>query len=113
MAVQGYQDVSFLEFVERVLFVYLFSLLEPGQCFLGLAAIVADHPHVGIEDRRPLIDGNGTLQELVCLIEFLLLEADVSETPPCVVVTLISLQGPLIAFLGCIKILIRYVLVAA
>ena len=74
---------------------------------------MADHAHVGVEDRRPLIDGNGTLQELVCLIEFLLLEADVSETPPCVVVTLISLQGPLIAFLGGIKILIRNIFVAA
>jgi hypothetical protein len=113
MAVQGYQDISFLEFVERVLFVYLFSLLEPGQRLLGLAAIVADHAHVGIEDRGPLIYGNSTLQELVCLIEFLLLEADVSETPPCVVVTLISLKGPLIAFLGGIKILIRNILVAA
>ena len=74
---------------------------------------MADHAHVGVEDRGPLIDGNGTLQELICLIEFLLLEADVSETPPCVVMTLISLQSPLIAFLGCIKILIRNIFVAA
>lgn len=74
---------------------------------------MADHSHVGIEDRGPLIDGNGTLQELVSLIEFLLLEAYVSEAPPCVVVTLISLQGPLIAFLGGIKIFIRNIFVAA
>ena len=74
---------------------------------------MTDHPHVGVEDRGPLIDGNGALQELVCLIEFLLLEADVSETPPCVVMTLISLQGPLIAFLGGIKVLVRNILMAA
>ena len=46
MAVQGDKYVSFLEFVERVLFVYLFGLFEPGQGFLGLAAIVANHSHV-------------------------------------------------------------------
>ena len=113
MAVQGYKHVSFLEFIEGVLFVNLFSLFKPGQSFLWLAAIVADHAHVGVKDRGPLIDGNCTLEELRCLIEFLLLEADVSETPPCVVLTLISLQSPLITFLGGIKILICYIFVAA
>ena len=46
MAIQSDKYVSFLEFVERVLFVYLFGLFEPGQGFLGLTAIVADHAHV-------------------------------------------------------------------
>ena len=113
MTIESHKDISLLEFIQRILFVNLLSFLEPSQSLLWLAAVVTDHTHVSVENWRSLIDWNSTLQQLWCLIKLFLLEANVSKTPPCVVVALISWKSSLIAFLCSVEIFISHILMTA
>jgi hypothetical protein len=45
------------------------------------------------------------------LFKLFLLEADVSETPPCIVVSLICSESLLVALLGLVEVFVGYILV--
>jgi len=77
---------------------------------MSLAAIVSDHAHVGVEHWGSLVDLDRGLEKLRGLVEFLLLETYVAKSPPCVVVSLVSRESSLIAFLGRIEVFISDIL---
>lgn len=90
LAVQGHEDVGLLELVEGVFLVDGFGLLEPTECLLRQATVVSDHAHVRVQNGRALIDLDGAVEQLRSLLKLLLLEIDVAETPPCVIMPLVS-----------------------
>ncbi len=71
------------------------------------------HSHVCVKDWRSLVNLDGTLKKLVCLVKLFLLQVDVSKTPPCVVMPLICCKRTLVTFLGGIKVFICYILMTA
>lgn len=73
---------------------------------------MADHAHISVENGGALVYLDGTLEELRSLIEFLLLKADVTQAPPCVIVPLIGGKGSLVALLGRIEIFISDIFMA-
>ena len=79
-----------MKLVKGILLIYGLCLFEPAEGLLRKAAVVADHTHIGIKNGGALVDLDGALEQLVCLIELLLLQVYVAQAPPCVVVSFIS-----------------------
>ena len=113
VAVQCYQYISLLEFIQWVFLVDLLWSLKPSQSFSGLVAVMLCHAHVSVENWRPTIDLDCTLEELSCLLKLLLLQTYVTQAPPCIVMSLISSQGTLVTFLGLVEVFVSYVFMAA
>ena len=111
--VHCHQNSRFLVLVERVGRVELLGLLEALEGVPRQDRVVLGHSQVSVQHSRLLVDLNSLGEELSSLVELLLLEADVSKTPPSVVVALVGRQGSLVALLRRVEVLVRHVLVPA
>jgi hypothetical protein len=72
----------------------------------SLITVRESDAEVSPEDSRPLVDVLGLLEVVVGLREVLLLQRNISQTPPGVIMRLVSLERSLVALLSAVVVFI-------
>lgn len=87
ISLQFYQCIRLLESIQTILRIQLLWLLKICQCFCELSACCQSDTHKRVQNWIFRIYSNCLVKVLCCLIILLLFVSNVSETPPCIIMS--------------------------
>ena len=103
---KGHKDSGLLISIEGIKWIHCFSILKAFESIHWLIAIVLSHTQISPEDSWLRINLNSLVKVLLSLLKLLLLQTNVSNSPPCIVMSLIRGKSFLITSLSLVKIFI-------